>query len=278
MYNYFSMVAIRQPVVYVPHYVAKFAFHPTQLSAQPSQLQAMLPQLMASFDMIADSPDVPDFVPGLRQRAYAGFHLIMVPGLMKNGYYDEAEKLLRKAMEYEPDPGFLKGVINGGIYILNEKWKFHRTIAFIDMALEWGLSYSTLHYFKALAYDRIGDSAKAVTCMKQQVATFPEDRNSVYRLVKLQLYKLVERPEMKKALEAFGERGPRVTNLREYADRVHRIIFTKNVYRKGIYANQHGPESMLGLYDLFLAHCGKEDELCARLEGDRYFLMSFFDM
>ncbi len=277
MYNYFSMVAVRQPVVYVPHYVAKFAFHPTQLSAQPSQLQAMVPQLMKSFDMIAATPGVPDFVPGLRQRAYAGFHLIMVPGLMKNGYYDEAKELLLKGMGYEYNPGFLQGVINGSIYILNEKWKFHRTIEFIDMALERGLLYSTLYYFKALAYERIGDITKAVDCMKQQVAAFPEDRNSVYRLVKLQLYKLVELPEVKVALEAFGLDGPRVTNLREYADRVHKVVFTKSVYRKGIFANQHGPESMLGLYDLFLAYCG-EEELRDRLEADRCFMLSYFDI
>ncbi len=118
----------------------------------------------------------------------------------------------------------------------------------------------------------------AVGTMKKQIAAFPDDRNAVYRLVKLQLYMLVESPPVQKALVAFGGKGPRVSNLREYADRVHRVVFTKNVYRKGIFTNQHGPESMIRLYDLFLEHCREETELHDRLEADRYFLISYFDL
>ena len=77
MYDYYAMVGIKYPILYIPGFVAKFSFHKNQLSSTPSVLYSMIPELVRSFDHVSNAPETPDSIKALRYRAYAGFHLMI---------------------------------------------------------------------------------------------------------------------------------------------------------------------------------------------------------
>ncbi|HHT9135734.1 MAG TPA: glycosyltransferase [Candidatus Wunengus sp. YC60] len=193
MYDYYAMVGIKYPILYIPDFVAKFSFHKNQLSSTPSVLYSMIPELMRSFDLISNAPETPDSIKVLRYRAYAGFHLMMISSLLSNANaFEDAKTMLNRALSYEPDINFLSKVIIDACNYLNYKGLSNELLEFTDIIIKASLTFPNLHYAMAVALCDLGHYEEAIESIRKEHILQPMHAGLHGLLFKIQLHILLK--------------------------------------------------------------------------------------
>jgi tetratricopeptide (TPR) repeat protein len=177
MYDYFAMVGIRHPILYVPHYVGKFSVHHGQLSSNPNVLFSMLPGLFRSIDRVCDDPATPPSIRDIRLRAYGGVHLSMINSLLVNaGDFQSAREMLRKALQYRPAPEFLARVCTESCNHLLKQGEIEHAIEFLDTVEEMSSKFPGFRHLQALTYVEAGKFQDAHKVMSNGLAAHPDDQ------------------------------------------------------------------------------------------------------
>ena len=177
MYDYFAKVGVRKPVLRIPRYVGKFFVHGGQLSSTANVLREMIPTLYRSFDHLCDSPGAPEWIRGLRGRAYAGFHLAMINSLIANaGDYEEAKRMLREALRYEPDISFLDHVVleSCGFFLIRNQPQ--DAYDMVRPVIDAGHRRPPMLYAYAVAAIDLGVIEEALVAVEEGLALDPRNK------------------------------------------------------------------------------------------------------
>ncbi|MBI2470959.1 MAG: glycosyltransferase [Planctomycetes bacterium] len=201
MYDYYAMVGIKYPILYIPDFVAKFSFHKNQLSSTPSVLYSMIPELVRSFDHISNATETPDSIHALRYRAHAGFHLMMISSLLSNANaFEDAKTMLNRAISYEPDINFLNKVVVDACNYLNYKGLSNELLEFTDIIIKASLTFPNLHYTRAIALSDLGRYKDAIESIRKEHIIQPMHAGLYWLLFKIQLHMLFENQHVRGAL------------------------------------------------------------------------------
>ncbi len=193
MYDYYAMVGIKYPILYIPGFVAKFSFHKNQLSSTPSVLYSMIPELVRSFDHVSNAPETSDSIKALRYRAYAGFHLMMISSLLSNANaFEDAKTMLKRALSYEPDINFLSKVVIDACNYLNDKYLSNELLEFTDIIIKAGLTIPNLNYARAVALCDLRRYEETIALIRKEHILQPMHAGFPELDFKLQLYMLLE--------------------------------------------------------------------------------------
>lgn len=171
MYDYFTLPALKYPILHVPGYVGKFSVHGAQLSSTPKVIFGMIPGLLRSIDNICDNPSTPVDIRSLRHRAYAGIHLAMINTLLMNAKsYDDAKTMLRASLQYEPDKVFLEKVCRESCDHLLNVEEFSHAMEFLSIIESSGRLFPNFGCIQAEAYLEAGFIDKARESLRKELS------------------------------------------------------------------------------------------------------------
>ncbi|MCR4318990.1 MAG: glycosyltransferase [Candidatus Brocadiaceae bacterium] len=197
MYDYYAIVGIKYPILYIPGFVAKFAVHKEQLSSTPAVLHSMVSELMRSFDSLCNTEKNTSSIMPLRYRAYAGFHLMMIPSFLSYaGAFEDAKTMFKRALSYEPDINFLGKVVIDACNYLNGKGLSNELLEFSDIIIKASLNIPKLHHARAVALCDLGRYAEAIESIQKE----PMHDGLYGLLCKIQLHKLLENQHIRDVL------------------------------------------------------------------------------
>jgi len=239
MYDYYALVGIKYPILYIPDFVAKFSIHKNQQSSTPKVLFSMIPELVRSFDRISNAPETSDSIKALRRRAYAGFHLSPIHSLLSNANaFEDAKTMLKRALSYEPDINFLSKVVIDAYNYLNDKCLSNELFEFTDIIIKSALTFPNLHYVRAVALSDVGRYKEAIESIRKEHVLQPMHVGLPGLLFKLQLHMLLEnqhvRGVLKKGILAKYQ-------LREVANILNNLLTTTE--KEGVYRFLQGMSS-----------------------------------
>ena len=239
MYDYYALVGIKYPILYIPDFVAKFSIHKNQQSSTPKVLFSMIPELVRSFDHVSNAPETPDSIKALRRRAYAGFHLSPIHSLLSNANaFEDAKTMLKRALSYEPDINFLSKVVIDAYNYLNDKCLSNELLEFTDIIIKSALTFPNLHYVRAVALSDVGRYKEAIESIRKEHVLQPMHVGLPGLLFKLQLHMLLEnqhvRGVLKKGILAKYQ-------LREVANILNNLLTTTE--KEGVYRFLQGMSS-----------------------------------
>lgn len=201
MYDYFAMVGIKYPILYIPDFVAKFSIHKNQQSSTPKVLFSMIPELVRSFDHVRNAPETPDSIKALRCRAYAAFHLSPIHSLLSNANaFEDAKTMLTRALSYEPDIRFLSKVVIDACNYLNYKCLSNELLEFTDIIIKSALTFPNLHYVRAVALSDMGRYKEAIESVQNEHILQPTHAGLPGLLCKIQLHMLLENQHIRDVL------------------------------------------------------------------------------
>ena len=241
MYDYYAMVGIKYPILYIPDFVAKFSIHKNQQSSTPKVLFSMIPELVRSFDRISNAPETSDSIKALRRRAYAGFHLSPIHSLLSNANaFEDAKTMLKRALSYEPDINFLSKVVIDACNYLNYKCLSNELLEFTDIIIKSALTFPNLHYVRAVALSDLRRYKEAIESIRNEHVLQPMHAGLPGLLFKLQLHILLENQYIRDVLN----KGILAKyQLREIANILNNLLTTTTTETEGVYHFLQGMSS-----------------------------------
>ncbi|HHT9159159.1 MAG TPA: glycosyltransferase [Candidatus Brocadiaceae bacterium] len=248
MYDYYAMVGIKYPILYIPDFVAKFSIHKNQQSSTPKVLFSMIPELVRSFDHVSNAPETPDSIKALRRRAYAGFHLSPIHSLLSNANaFEDAKTMLKRALSYEPDINFLSKVVIDAYNYLNDKCLSNELLEFTDIIIKSALTFPNLHYARTVALSDLGYYKEAIESIRKEQVLQPMHAGLPGLLFKLQLHILLENQFIRDVLD----KGILAKyQLREVANILNNLLTTTEIEGKYHFLQGMSSAALASLEDI----------------------------
>ncbi len=230
MYDYYAIVGIKYPILYIPGFVAKFAVHKDQLSSTPAVLHSMASELMRSFDSLCNTEKNTSSIAQLRYRAYAGFHLMMIPSFLSYaGAFEDVKVMLTRALSYNPEISFLNKVVIDACNHLNYKGLSKELLEFSDIIIKAGLTIPNLHYARAVALCDLRRYEETIESIRKEHILQPMHAGLPGLLFKLQLHMLLENQHIRDVLN----KGILAKyQLREVANILNNLLTTAEIEGK----------------------------------------------